>query len=48
VRHHLFGEGIVLANTVLEHDEEVTVQFGEDVGEKRLLASFARLEQVQD
>lgn len=47
VRHHLFGEGTVLSSTVIPGDEEVVVHFA-DKGEKRLLASFARLERVED
>lgn len=46
VRHHLFGEGTVLSSTIIPGDEEVVVHF-RDKGEKRLLASFARLERVE-
>ncbi len=45
VRHHLFGEGIVISSKLVEGDEEVTVNFP-DRGQKHLLASFARLEPV--
>jgi len=45
VRHQLFGEGIVISSKLVEGDEEVTVNFP-DKGQKRLLASFARLEPV--
>lgn len=46
VRHAQFGEGIVVSSKVQGDDEEVTVAFvGQGV--KRLLAGFARLEQVK-
>ncbi len=45
VRHARFGEGIVVSSKLVDGDEEVTVHFA-DQGEKRLLASFARLERV--
>jgi DNA helicase-2/ATP-dependent DNA helicase PcrA len=47
VRHALFGEGIVVSSKLIENDEEVTVAFPAK-GVKRLLASFANLERVQD
>ncbi|RMF38949.1 MAG: DUF3553 domain-containing protein [Chloroflexi bacterium] len=45
VRHPTFGEGVVLESRARGSDEEVTVNF-EEVGTKRLLVSFARLEKV--
>ena len=47
VRHQRFGEGVVLAAKVVDDDLEVVVKFSDDaVGEKRLIASFARLERI--
>ncbi len=46
VRHALFGEGVVVSSKVVDGDEEVTVAFT-GKGIKRLLASFANLEQTQ-
>jgi DNA helicase-2/ATP-dependent DNA helicase PcrA len=43
VRHHLFGEGIVIDSRLTGGEEEVNVAF-EDVGLKRLAASLANLE----
>jgi len=48
VRHTAFGEGVVMDNTAVDGDSEVTVQFAEGVGIKRLLLSFAPLEKVAD
>ncbi len=45
VRHPLFGEGLVIASKPSGDDEEVSVVFA-DVGVKRLLLSFARLEKL--
>ncbi|MCG8348833.1 MAG: UvrD-helicase domain-containing protein [Chloroflexales bacterium] len=45
VRHATFGEGVVVSSKLVENDEEVTVRFGDR--ERRLLASFARLEHVE-
>ncbi len=47
VRHRIFGEGIVIESKVARGDEEVTVAFEEE-GIKRLLASFAKLEKLED
>ncbi len=46
VRHATFGEGIVVSSRLIEGDEEVTVRFPDR--ERRLLASFARLESLTD
>ncbi len=46
VRHPTFGEGIVVSSRLIEGDEEVTVRFPDR--ERRLLASFARLESLTD
>jgi DNA helicase-2/ATP-dependent DNA helicase PcrA len=45
VRHASFGEGIVLNSRLVDGDEEVTVRFNDK--ERRLLASFARLERIE-
>jgi len=48
VRHQRFGEGVVMAAKVVDDDVEVVVHFADKaVGEKRLIASFARLEKIQ-
>jgi DNA helicase II / ATP-dependent DNA helicase PcrA len=47
VRHQRFGEGIVMSAKVVDDDVEVVVHFADKaVGEKRLIASFARLEKI--
>jgi succinyl-CoA synthetase beta subunit len=47
VRHQRFGEGVVLAAKSVDDDVEVVVRFADSAaGEKRLIASFARLEKV--
>uniref|UniRef100_UPI002ACE6A07 3'-5' exonuclease n=1 Tax=Chloroflexus sp. TaxID=1904827 RepID=UPI002ACE6A07 len=46
VYHATFGEGIVVSSRLIEGDEEVTVRFSDR--ERRLLASFARLESLTD
>ncbi len=45
VRHAKFGEGMVIETKMTGNDEEVVVAFAE-LGVKRLIASFARLEMV--
>jgi DNA helicase-2/ATP-dependent DNA helicase PcrA len=47
VRHPTFGEGIVMSTELDHDDEEVTVAFA-DAGEKRLAASIANLEIVDE
>ena len=47
VRHSTFGEGVVLECTPSGGDHEVTVQFSEEVGMKKLLLSFAPLEKLE-
>lgn len=47
VRHAHFGEGIVVSSKLVEGDEEVTVAFA-GKGVKRLLASFANLQRVEE
>ncbi|MBN1264357.1 MAG: UvrD-helicase domain-containing protein [Anaerolineales bacterium] len=47
VRHKTFGEGMVLESRITSGDEEVTVEFA-DVGLKRLIASLAGLEKLND
>ena len=47
VRHQRFGEGVVLSAKSVDDDVEVVVRFADPAaGEKRLIASFARLEKV--
>ena len=47
VRHQRFGEGVVLSAKSVDDDVEVLVRFADPAaGEKRLIASFARLEKV--
>ncbi|MDY7076248.1 MAG: UvrD-helicase domain-containing protein [Chloroflexota bacterium] len=47
VRHATFGEGLVIESRADGDDEIVTVAF-EEVGLKRLMASFANLERLED
>jgi hypothetical protein len=47
VRHTTFGEGVVISCDPVDGDHEVTVQFSEKVGLKRLLLSFAPLEKLE-
>ena len=47
VRHSTFGEGVVMECVPSGADQEITVQFSDGVGEKRLLLSFARLEKIE-
>ena len=46
VRHSVFGEGVVLECRETNEDHEVTIQFSDDIGLKRLLLSFAPLEKI--
>jgi DNA helicase-2/ATP-dependent DNA helicase PcrA len=46
VRHNAFGEGVVTGLDVTASDTEVTIEFANGVGQKRLLLSFAPLEKV--
>ena len=48
VRHTAFGEGVVMALDATSSDVEVTVEFANGVGAKRLLLSFAPLERLAD
>ena len=48
VRHTTFGEGVVTAYEATVADVEVTVEFSNGVGVKRLLLSFAPLEKVTE
>ena len=47
VQHIKFGEGIVLSITDGKRDFEVTVDF-DQVGTKRMFASFAKLKKIAD
>jgi DNA helicase-2/ATP-dependent DNA helicase PcrA len=47
VRHATFGAGLVVESRADRDDELVTVVF-EEVGLKRLLASLAHLERLED
>lgn len=46
VRHHKFGEGVIIACSPLKNDAEVTVAFPGVVGVKKLVQSLAKLEPV--
>jgi hypothetical protein len=46
VRHHAFGEGLVVSSKLTRDDEEVTVAFP-DRGVKTLMASIANLEVLE-
>ena len=46
VRHATFGDGVVTECVATGGDHEVTVEFGEGVGVKKLLLSYAPLEKV--
>ena len=46
VKHHSFGDGIVLNTESTANDVQVTVAFKEGTGVKKLLASFAKLEKT--
>ena len=46
VRHSTFGEGVVIECMASHGDHEVTVEFSEGVGVKKLLLSFAPLEKL--
>ena len=47
VRHTAFGEGVVMGCDLVAGDYEVTVEFRDGVGVKRLLLSFAHLEKIE-
>ena len=47
VRHSSFGEGVVMECVPTAADQEITVQFKDGVGVKRLLLSFAPLEKIE-
>ncbi|MCB8990960.1 MAG: DNA helicase UvrD, partial [Ardenticatenaceae bacterium] len=47
VRHAKFGEGTVIQSKLTGNDEEVHVAFAGE-GVKRLAASFAKLEKIDD
>jgi DNA helicase-2/ATP-dependent DNA helicase PcrA len=46
VRHHKFGEGIIVSTRDNGGDQEVTVAFKGESGVKRLMVSYARLERA--
>ena len=46
IRHATFGEGVVMECVATAGDHEVTVEFSEGVGVKKLLLSYAPLELV--
>ena len=46
MKHHSFGDGIVLNTESTANDVQVTVAFKEGTGVKKLLASFAKLEKT--
>ncbi len=47
VRHSSFGEGVVMGYEPDKLDVQVTVEFSNGVGRKRLLLSFAPLEKIE-
>ena len=47
VRHHAFGDGMVVSCLPSGNDYEVTVAFGQKAGVKRLLLSYAHLETLE-
>ncbi len=47
VRHTAFGEGVVMGCDLVAGDYEITVEFSDGVGVKRLLLSFAPLEKIE-
>ena len=47
VRHASFGEGVVMECVPTSADQEITVQFSDGIGVKRLLLSFAPLEKIE-
>ena len=47
VRHTAFGEGVVMGCEPDAGDIQVTVEFRDGVGQKRLLLSFAPLEKIE-
>jgi DNA helicase-2/ATP-dependent DNA helicase PcrA len=47
VRHTAFGEGVVMGSDLVAGDYEITVEFRDGVGVKRLLLSFAPLEKIE-
>ena len=47
VRHSSFGDGVVMGYEPSDDDHEVTVQFGDGVGVKRLLLAYAPLEKIE-
>jgi DNA helicase-2/ATP-dependent DNA helicase PcrA len=47
VHHPSFGEGIVMESRIDHEEEEVTIAF-ESVGIKRLVATLAKLEKLED
>jgi len=47
VRHKTFGEGVVMSCEPSDGDYEVTIEFSDGVGLKRLLLSYAPLEKVE-
>jgi hypothetical protein len=46
VTHPKFGAGVVVSTRDNHGDQEVTVAFKGDVGVKRLMVSYARLERL--
>ncbi len=48
VKHHSFGDGIVLNTESTANDVQITVAFKEGTGVKKLLASFAKLEKTSE
>jgi hypothetical protein len=48
VKHPKFGTGTVLFRTGEGEGQKVTVKFGAEVGEKKLLAKYAQLKRISE
>lgn len=48
VKHPKFGTGTVMFRTGEGEQQKLTVKFGSDVGEKKLLASLAKLKLISE
>jgi hypothetical protein len=48
VKHPKFGTGTVMFRTGEGECQKVTVKFGAEVGEKKLLAKFAQLKRISE
>jgi len=46
IRHHIFGDGIIINTTTVNSDIQLTVAFDKETGIKKLLASIANLKKL--